>query len=190
MQMNSSPQAVLAIAPGKRELGIAVFVGADLVYFAVKTIRNRRASNLLQKEVDGILRKLFRNFSVKTVITKSISRYQKLSSDLESIAEHIKSESRKRDLRVREISLEQIKSVFGQNRKITQKKAFETLLTFYPQLRRYWHRPNKWQNDYYAFLFSAVAVGAVYVKTFSDRNQRENHFTKSGVSSDTAAPEF
>jgi hypothetical protein len=40
-------------------------------------------------------------------------------------------------------------------------------LASYPELEQYWNRPNKWQNDYYAFLFSAVAVGAVYLKSLS-----------------------
>jgi hypothetical protein len=158
----------LAVAPGKREIGIAIFVGADLIYESVKTIKRRKPVKLLLAETTGILEKLFQGFSIKMVVTKTISQYQKLSPDLEKIVERIKLESEQRNLPVVEISLEQIKSVLCKNEKATEKRAFETLLVSYPQLEKYWNRPNKWQNDYYAFLFSAVAVGVVYLKTFSD----------------------
>jgi RNase H-fold protein (predicted Holliday junction resolvase) len=166
--MNSQPIIMLAIAPGKRELGIAVFVGAELVYVAVKTVRNKKSKNSFLQEISGILEKLFQDFSIKIVVAKAVSQYQKLSRDLERIAELIKSESVQKDLQLVEITLEQIKSVLVEGEKATEKKAFERLLAAYPELQRYWKRPNKWQNDYYAFLFSAVAVGAVYLKTLSE----------------------
>jgi RNase H-fold protein (predicted Holliday junction resolvase) len=165
MHTNSSPNVILAIAPGKRELGVAVFVGADLVYASVKTIRHRKSRKLLLREVTGILRQLFEDFSITIVVTKAITQYQKLSPDLERIVEQIKLEADQKGLQIVRITLEQIKSVICKDEKATEKKAFETLGTDYPELEKYWNRPNKWQNDYYAFLFSAVAVGAVYLKT-------------------------
>ena len=162
--MNSSQNAVLTIAPGKRELGIAVFNGTELVYASVKTIKHRKSRKYLLDEIAGILKKLLESFRVKVVVTKAVSQYQRLSSDLERIVKRIKFESRRAGLPVVEIKFEQIKSVLCKGEKTTQKKAFETLLESYPELKKYWNRPNKWQKDYYAFLFSAVAVGAVYLE--------------------------
>jgi len=165
--MNSSPNIILAIAPGKRELGIAIFAGADLVYVSVKTINHRKSRNPLLKEITCILQKLFEDFSIKIVVIKAISQYQKLSPDLKSIVVRIKYESGQKGLPVIDITLEQIKSVLCKSERTTEKKAFETLLVAYPELKRYWNRPNKWQNDYYAFLFSAVAIGVVFLKSRS-----------------------
>jgi RNase H-fold protein (predicted Holliday junction resolvase) len=159
---------ILAIAPGKRELGVAVFCGFDLIYVSVKTIKHRKSKELLLEEITGILQKLFQSFLIDIVVIKAASQYQKLSPDLEKIVERIKSESQQRGLQVVEIMLEQIKSALCKSEKPTQKNAFKTLLTSYPELKRYWNRPSKWQNDYYAFLFSAVAVGAVYLNTLSE----------------------
>jgi RNase H-fold protein (predicted Holliday junction resolvase) len=166
--MNSSPNIILAIDPGKREIGLAVFVGVDLVYFSVKTIRNRKSNKLIFSDITEILQSHFESFSTEIVVIKAISQYQKLSPDLEKVVKHIKLKSRQNGLQVVEITLEQIKSVLSKGKKTTQKKAFKTLLVSYPELKRYWNRPNKWQNDYYAFLFSAVAVGAVYLKILSE----------------------
>lgn len=158
---------ILAIAPGKRELGVAVFSGFDLIYVSVKTIRHRKSKEILLEEITDILQKLFQSFSINIVVIKAASQYQKLSPDLERIVERIKSESRQRGLQVLEIMLEQIKSVLCKSGKPTQKYAFKTLLASYPELKRYWNCPNKWQNDYYAFLLSAVAVGTVYLNSLS-----------------------
>lgn len=167
--MNNSNQVILAIAPGKRELGIAVFIGFDLVYASVKTIRRRRSEENTLEEISGLLKKLFEKFAIEIVVTKAISQYQKLSPDLVRFADRIKLESAKKKLDVAEVSLEAIKLMLCNEEKATEKKAFETLLSTYPELERYWNRPNKWQNDYYAFMFSAVAVGAVYLKTISGK---------------------
>ena len=83
---------MLAIAPGKRELGIAVFTGRDLIYASVKTFRYRKSKRRSLKEINGMLQKLFESFAVKTVIIKSISQYQRRSPDLEKIAKRIKFE--------------------------------------------------------------------------------------------------
>lgn len=160
----------MAIAPGKRELGVAVFSGSELVYVSVKTIRNQKSKENSLEKMTGILQKLFQEFSISLIVTKSISQYQKLSPDLERIVEHIRVESTQKGVQVVEITVEQIKSELCKKENLTEKRAFETLLASYPELKRYWNRPNKWQQDYYAFLFSAVAVGAVYLNTLSQKN--------------------
>ena len=161
---------MLAVEPGKRELGLAVFNGTELVSFSVKTIRNRKSKRHSFKEINFMMQKLFTGFTVRMVVIKAISQYQKLSPDLESVAARIKFESAQKNLPVAEITLDQIKSVLGHGERSTEKKAFETLLENYPELQMYWNRPNKWQSDYYAFLFSAVAAGVVYLKTSARRD--------------------
>lgn len=165
--MSYSQKVVLAIAPGKRELGVAVFAGTRLLDASVKTIRNKKSKKSLSREIAGMSDRLFQDFPIGIVVIKAISQYQKLSPDLESIVEYIKFESARKDLPIAEITIEQIKSVLCEDEKATEKKAFKALLLPYPELKRYWNRPNKWQKDYYAFLFSAVAVGAVYLKLVS-----------------------
>lgn len=167
--MNHTQNAILAIAPGKREIGVAVFVGFDLVYVSVKTIRQQKIKKIAPEEISRILQKLFAGFAIKIVVAKAISQYQTLSPDLKRFVERIKFECEQKEIPVATVSLEEIKLALCNGEKATEKKAFETLLLDYPELKRYWNRPNKWQKDYYAFLFSAVAVGAVYLKTDFDK---------------------
>jgi hypothetical protein len=161
--MNSSP-VIFAIAPGTREVGIAVFTEFELTYFSVKTLNSKTD---LSVQISELLQYLFQGFAPQIVIIKSISSYQRLSNNLGSVVKQIKFEANRANLRVLEITLEQIKTKLCKNENQTQKKAFQSLLIEYPELKRFWNRPNKWQNDYYSFLFSAVAIGAVFLKTRS-----------------------
>ncbi|MGI8467018.1 MAG: hypothetical protein ACR2N3_01035 [Pyrinomonadaceae bacterium] len=165
--MNSSPSIILAIAPGKREFGVAVFDGTDLIYSSVKTIKHRKSNELQFSEVAVIMQILFESFAPHIVVIKAISQYQKLSRELGLILKLIRFESKQAGVQVVEITFEQIKIELCSGEQSTQKKAFESLTDEYPELKRFWNRPNKWQNDYYAFLFSAVAVGAVFLKNRS-----------------------
>lgn len=167
MPNKSLSYVTLALAPGKREIGLAVFTGEELTFVSVKTIRHRKSKRPFFKEINSMMQKLFSNFPIEVVVMKAISKYQRLSPDLESIVARIKHESSLKNLPVKQITLDQIKSAFGEGEKATEKKAFELLVEKYPDLIRYWNRSSKWQNDYYAFLFSAVAVGVVYLKTVS-----------------------
>lgn len=164
-QMIASP-IILAIAPGTRELGIAVFIEFELIYFSVKTSNPK---NNLLKQVSKKLRSVIKRFKPQIVVIKSVSQYQKLSKELENVINQIKTEAERNNLRTIEITFEQIKNELGNNSKTTQKKVFESLLSEYPELKRFWNRPNKWQNNYYAFLFSAVAVGAAFLKSNSGK---------------------
>ncbi|MCD9187023.1 MAG: hypothetical protein LUM44_11360 [Pyrinomonadaceae bacterium] len=159
-----SDNLTLAIAPGTRELGIAVFSGFDLLCIGVKTIKHHKSERNVLEETALILKEIFQEFSINAVVIKAVSQYQKLSLVLDEVVERIKFECRRKKLQFAEITIEQIKSELCKIGKPTQRKAFETLLSVYPELGRYWNRPNKWQNDYYAFLFSAVAVGIVFLK--------------------------
>lgn len=164
--MNSS-SIILAIAPGNREFGIAIFAGTELFYYSVKTLNPK---NNLPEQVSGLLKKFFRWFTPRVVVLKSINQYQKLSKNLEIIVKQIEFEARQKELQIVEISFEQIKRALYRNGKSTQKSALKSLINDYPELKRFWNRPNKWQNDYYSFLFSAVAVGAIYLKTLSRKD--------------------
>jgi RNase H-fold protein (predicted Holliday junction resolvase) len=161
--MNSSP-IILAIAPGTRECGIALFNGTKLTYFSVKTLKHQNTNQDLPNQVSELIKNLLLWFSPQVVVIKSINQYQGLSVHLNKIVSHIKAEAKIHRVETIEITSEQIKYLIPNGNKLKQKKAFELIVEYYPELKRFWNRPNKWQNDYYAFLFSAVAVGLVFLK--------------------------
>ena len=158
-------RTILAMAPGKREFGIAVFDDSELVYFALRSLRHKRSRNALKNETIAILRKLIELYEPRKIALKAVSQYQKNSSNVAAINEAICQQAAVRQIPVAKISLERIKAALCDDEIRTQKRAFQSLTVIYPELRQYLNRPNKWQSDYYHNLFSAVAAGVAVLKS-------------------------
>ena len=54
--MHTKPTKILAIDPGTREIGVAVLEGEALVYYGIKTIRNRKRPQQVLQEAARIVR--------------------------------------------------------------------------------------------------------------------------------------
>lgn len=165
--MKSASQIILAIAPGSRRLGIAIFSDCELIYFAVKTVSRNHSAALQKEEITELLAELFACFKPHFVALKAVNQYQQTSIVLKEIIKLLKRQTKARRVPISEISLEQIRSFAGNTEKQTQMKTFQTLTTLYPELRQFAGRPNRWQNEYYRNLFSAVSVGAICLKSLA-----------------------
>lgn len=166
--MKSATQIILAMAPGKREFGVAVFDGIELIYFAVRTVSRRRSAAIQREEITELLSELFTRFKPQFVALKAVSKYQQTSVAIKEIVKLIKRQAKAKQVSIIEISLDQVKSLADDAEKRTQKKAFQILVTLYPELKQFSGRPNRWQNDYYHNLFSAVSVGVVCIKSLAE----------------------
>ena len=161
--INAVLPTIVGIAPGAREFGIAVFQKRELVYFAVKTFKSGTSTKLLGKEIANVWQNLFDCFRPNILALKEINQYQQTFQTLAFIADCLKNQAEKSQVICFEISLSQVrKLVANTRRKPTQKIIFQKIMALYPELEQYLNRPNQRQKDYYAYLFSAVAVGLVY----------------------------
>lgn len=157
---------ILSVAPGNREIGVAVFNEARLIYFAVKPLYRRHSATLQKQEIIKLFDGLFISFPVDFLALKVITRHQKQSDALGRIVALIERLAKNKQITVVKVSLAQIKTLSNDGGKPSERKTFQWLTVLYPELRQYLNRPNKWQNDYYAFLFSSVAAGVVCLKSF------------------------
>lgn len=159
--MKTSPPVVLAITPGTREFGVAIFHGFELVYFGVKTFKREHSVKRLKSEVSSLLKELCQPRKPQHLAIKEINQYQRKSSNLFLIADFIKKQAHLNEIPVVEVSLAQVRHLLGAGRKPTQTEIFQKVATLYPELRQYQNRPSKWQGEYYTCIFSAVAAGLV-----------------------------
>lgn len=160
---------VLAIAPGTKEFGVAVFRGFELVYFAVKTFKHGTFAKHLKKEVITFWQEFSGYYNPSLLALKEINQYQQTSPSLQLIADCLKTQAQKSKVLLVEISLAQIRSLLGNCKKPTNKKVFQKVAALYPELEQFQNRPNKGQRDYYAYIFSAVAVGLVCLNDLAQK---------------------
>lgn len=165
--MKSLSKTILAIAPGKREFGIAVFNGIELAHFSLRTVKSKRSKKLLKTEIVEMMQECITTFQPQVIAIKTISQYQQKSMILKSILRIVERQAEACKIPWIGISTNQVKAMLSNDEKSTQRKAFENLTIFYPELRQFTDRPNKWQNEYYHNLFSAVSVGLVVLRSLS-----------------------
>lgn len=159
------PIKVLALAPGKREFGLAVFTGIELTYFLLKSFRKTRPEPVLINEVVTLTRELIESYHPGIIAIRAISKYQQTSSFLKQVRKALKHEAAINKVPYTEVTLNQILSRYGNNKNATKKDAFRDLVRLYPELNQFMDRPNYWQDKYYNNLFMAVAVGVFLLKT-------------------------
>lgn len=159
---------ILAVAPGRREIGIATFRGHELSYFALKRIGNKGSDKLLKMECGALMQEFVTAFNPRVVVVRAISGYQKTSTRLEPILNAIRLQARRNRIPVVDVSLAQVKLTLCHTERPTQGQAFRNLADIYPETRQFLDRPSMWQRRYYEPLLSAVAVGVVHLKTNSE----------------------
>lgn len=157
----------MAIAPSKKFFGVAVSSGAELTHFSVRRLPNETSKKLLKDVIPSLTHELIALFSPQVIVVRAASQYQKTSTILRSAIEIIRQEAAVCKLKFTEVSLAEVKLALCDDQRATQKKAFQNLIALHPELRQFADRPNKWQNDYYHNLFSAVSVGVVFLRSLS-----------------------
>src|SRR6266404_4918357 len=101
-------RVVLAIAPGKRECGVAVFGGTELLYFSIKSFQGRHSDKLLKDEIGQMIQELAERFKPDIIVVREISRYQKTSTMLTRVVNVIKRKARANQIRTIDVSLDQV----------------------------------------------------------------------------------
>lgn len=150
---------ILAIDPGTKEVGIAVFENADLVYYAVKTVRDRGTAQSILQQVAKITSDLIVKFGPESLAIEKMFIVQKSAALLSVAAEEMKSVARSCRLDVFEYSPKAVRKFICQNGAATKRDVAQVVAARYPELARHLRTRNKWDEKYYANIFDAVAVG-------------------------------
>lgn len=150
---------ILAIDPGTKEIGVAVLDGDDLIYYAVKTIRDRSTAQKVLRQAVAIVIDLISRHRPDCVAIEKMFVVQKSAALLSVVAEEIKSAARGSGLDVYEYAPTTIRKFVCQTGKATKADVAKTLARQYPELARHLNSPTTWEQKYYANMFDAVAVG-------------------------------
>lgn len=152
---------ILAIDPGTKELGIAVLVGSQLVYYAVKTFKQRQVPHVFLAEVSGFIDSLISDYQPTAMAIEKTFLIQRGSALLNVTAAEIKHTGREYVLPVYEFEPAWVRQKVGSTAKPTKRQVAEVLTNRFPELAQFLSRPSKWEQLYWAHVFDAVAVGVV-----------------------------
>ena len=159
--MLKTPLTILGLNPGSKYLGIAVFEGADLRYWAIKVLNGDR-SNKKKEKAKKILSDIIDRYEVNVLAIKKLhpSRSSKI---LDRLVTSFKDFSKKKRLKVREYSLKILKDYFSPCSKTNKKRMAELIVAQYPFLDSLLKKEKRNKNPYFVRMFEAIALGIVCV---------------------------
>lgn len=147
---------ILCLDPNPREFGVAVFVGASLQYFAIKTLPRRLPVDDRLRQARNLTLSLMTEYQPDIVI---LSRKRLPSPTLQAITQHIRRTAQAHALVVRSYTLADARRAICASPTATRQEIRGRLIARFPVLRHYGVQPTKWQTAYRQRMFAAIAAG-------------------------------
>jgi hypothetical protein len=148
---------ILAVNPGTKYLGLAVFEGSDLVYWAVKVLKGKW-SPVKMRRVEKILSDLIDQHGVTTLTLKRVHSSRN-SRNLRYLIASIERLAKKRKLRLRYYGLEDVKDFLAPDLRINKLDMAGLVAARYRFLTPYLDGEWKHKHPYFVRMFEAVAAG-------------------------------
>lgn len=157
--MTKKPIIVLAINPGTRYLGIAVFQGPELRDWRIKAFKGKWSKEKM--------------VNIKTIISGFIEQYEpnalaikklhpsRSSLNLKTLVTQIKRLCQRKGLKIYEYSIKDLDNFFAPEEKINKKNMSEMVAFHYPVLFNEFNKEKISKNPYYLRMFEAVALGSI-----------------------------
>jgi len=157
--MIRKPIKILALNPGTRYLGIAIFRGTELRDWRVK-VAGGKFSKEKVKKIKSIILNLINKYEPDVLSIKKLNPCRS-SSNLKRLSSKIKNLARKKGLRVYQYSIGDLKAFFSPKNKINKKNIADIVTRDYPALCHELGKEKTNKNSYYIRMFEAVALGLV-----------------------------
>ena len=168
MEENKNPIQILALRPGKREMGIAMLEEKDLVDWEVTGFRESDTGILLDK-IETRLVSLIQRYqpTVLAIEQPSTARLKASSLFLGLITGRISIIAVEAGLRFLAYDALEIRKRLCGSASATRSQLAEQIVEHYPDLKCHLRCSSKWQENYWMPMFAAVAVGLVCVQDLS-----------------------
>jgi Holliday junction resolvasome RuvABC endonuclease subunit len=151
----------LAVDPGRSMIGVAVFEGADLHYYAVKKLRVPGTPSAVRRAATHVLKSLIATYRPTHLAIEQPLIVQQRAELLAHVISALKSTARQQGLTVSEYAPQAVRRFICMSNKPTKREVAQRLAARYPELDRYISQQNRWAELYYERMFGAVAVGLV-----------------------------
>jgi Holliday junction resolvasome RuvABC endonuclease subunit len=151
----------LAVDPGRSTIGVAVFEGAALHYYAIKVLRVPGTPEDVRREASRVLHTLILNHRPTHMAIEQPLVVQQRAELLAHVISALKTTARRHGLAVSEYAPQAVRRFICASTHPTKREVARRLVARYPELSRYFSTRNRWAGLYYEKMFGAVAVGLV-----------------------------
>jgi hypothetical protein len=172
---DSKPSIVIAVVPGTRTLGVAVFKGLELVYYGIKEASKHRLNHTPHSRAREAVRNIeqvIHKYQPDHFVTLSPYPFQRFSDKLPAIIKELARSARHLRLKLYEYQKTEIRNQLCPGTRATRQAVAAHLSVLYPELSRYVKEVSLWQRLYYARMFDAVAAGYACAQMLQRERER------------------
>ncbi len=169
MPKRKKTNKILAIDPGTRYWGIAIFKDRTLSVTMVETlIDNHSPANRL-KEAKKIFSSLIEDYSPNVIVLeKPFFFWSKQAYFLNTLIDELKSMAAKKRISLHEYSPRTVRKAVCGNGNTSKKDMAKFLTLIYPGLRIRLNQDKKYKELYWGHMFDAVGLGLCYLKKIEE----------------------
>ena len=154
------PFRILAIDPGIREMGIAVFDDEKLVHHGVLCLRDRRAPRDIRAYDRNLLRTIIVDYHPDLVaLERTMIGNAGNSAALNSVSAYIRRQCRRQRISIRILAASTVKKYLTGDGRASKTNLARAVVSRYPELRAYLRQKAKWRARFQANRFDAVGLG-------------------------------
>jgi crossover junction endodeoxyribonuclease RuvC len=157
--MRKANRTILALDPGLRELGFAVFAGGRLTGGGVLPLRDLPRERRLP-EARRRLRLWVREYKPRRLVIEQTHRHPvPWLNDLYRLVRSAVLLAGHRRMRLATYAPQVVRKTVVGNGKASKREVAEVIAARYPSLRIYLNQDRKWKERYWQNMFDAVALG-------------------------------
>jgi hypothetical protein len=157
--MRKKEHNILAINPGTKYLGLAVFQGTDLVYWAIKVLKGKWSREKLRR-AEKIISDLIEQRDVNVLVLKRL-HHSRSSRNLNYLVAAIERLAKKEGLRLRRYALGDLQNFLAPDMKVNKLDMAGLVVARYRFLVPHLEGERKHRHPYFVRMFEAIAAGMV-----------------------------
>lgn len=165
MPRSDESRRILALRPGKREVGIAILDHDELLAWKVANFRQTHLP-LLLNDIKRRLHTLIQFYQPTVMAMEQVSQKRRQRSPyLDAMTAMLQVVALEANLDVRWYGAVEIRQHLCGADRSTGQEIVRRLIATYPEIRRYAAWTSRWQGSYWMPMFTAIAVGLVALRT-------------------------
>lgn len=155
--MGTNQANILAINPGSRHMGIAVFCEMELREWSIKILHKVTSKEKEELAIE-IIQEMIRLYCINKVVIKKLHP-SRSSSNLEHILSALKKCILKSSIELCEYSLDAVENFLITSQRKNKTNIMQEVVTRYPFLNHELEMERRNKNHYFIRMFEAVALG-------------------------------
>lgn len=131
-----------------------------LIYYGVKTFKNRRSPHEILNEGRKIILRLIRDFKPNILVfEKAFFANNRSAALLNTFVDEIKAVGKRKGLKVLSYAPSTVKKAVCGYGRASKREVARAIVSKYPELKVFLSQDRAWKEEYHYNMFDAIALG-------------------------------